>query len=482
MNNFEFFSGERTLMIAPAGYGKTHLIAAAIIENPTEKPHLVLTHTHAGIASIRAKCSKLGGDPKLYKIETISGFAQRFVLAFTKRDNLPSLSNDVYFDSIVKRALELFTIKSVRNIIRDSYSDIWVDEYQDCSWMQHKMIMEMGQSLPIHIFGDPLQQIYTFSGTSVDFDKDLAGFSKSELHTPMRWQIPGHSKELGEYILNIREMLNNKEDIDLRSESCEQVQIEEIQDGLLPRGKSIYKFRKILSALEENSVLVIIPAYSDRRKGNFSGRVNFKRQFDFKNEYFPIEAIDSKIYYRAAKCLDEFLLSLPNINIYSQLHELLITLSFNKTHINEWINKGRNSLVVKAKDVDEYNRLRQTLSSLQSEPSYANLQKVIEFFADKCGCSHEYLLKTIHKCFKICEEGKTMYDCMCYIKNKVRMCGRKVDGKCIGTTLLTKGLEFDTVVIVDADNIQDAKNFYVAISRACKKLIIFTQKTVLHFK
>lgn len=482
MNNSEFFSGKRTLMIAPAGYGKTHLIATAIIENHAEKPHLVLTHTHAGIASIRAKCSKLGADPRSYKIETISGFAQRFVLAFTKKDNLPSLSDKRYFDSIMEIALELFAVKSVRTVVETSYSDIWVDEYQDCSLMQHKIILKMGQSLPIHIFGDPLQQIYTFSGTSVDFNKDLSEFTKFELYTPMRWQIPGHSKELGEYILNIREKLNKKEDIDLRSESCEQVQIEEIQDGLLPRGKSIYKFRKTLRTLEENSVLVIIPAYSNLGKGNYSNRINFKRQFDFKNEYFPIEAIDSKIYYDSAKYLDEFLLSVPNMNIYSGLYELLIRLSFNKTQIDGWINKRRNSLVVKTKDVDGYNCLRQTLSSLQSEPSYANLQKVIEFFGDKCGCSHEYLLKTIHKCFKICEEGKTMYDCMCYIKNKVRMCGRKVNGKCIGTTLLTKGLEFDAVVIVDADSILDAKNFYVAISRACKKLIIFTQKTVLHFK
>ena len=29
--------------------------------------------------------------------------------------------------------------------------------------------------------------------------------------------------------------------------------------------------------------------------------------------------------------------------------------------------------------------------------------------------------------------------------------GRKIERKCIGTTLLTKGLEFDTVVLIEAD-------------------------------
>lgn len=64
-------------------------------------------------------------------------------------------------------------------------------------------------------------------------------------------------------------------------------------------------------------------------------------------------------------------------------------------------------------------------------------------------------------------------------KNIVRRVGRKINGKCIGTTLLTKGLEFDTVAIMDADKFESAKHLYVALTRASKKLIIFTQSDVL---
>lgn len=41
------------------------------------------------------------------------------------------------------------------------------------------------------------------------------------------------------------------------------------------------------------------------------------------------------------------------------------------------------------------------------------------------------------------ENGKSMYSNMCDIKNILRVKGRKVEGKYIGTTLLTKGLEFE---------------------------------------
>lgn len=42
-------------------------------------------------------------------------------------------------------------------------------------------------------------------------------------------------------------------------------------------------------------------------------------------------------------------------------------------------------------------------------------------------------------------------------KNRIRQMGRSIEGLCIGTTLLTKGLEFDTVVLIEADRIDSSK-------------------------
>ena len=73
-----------------------------------------------------------------------------------------------------------------------------------------------------------------------------------------------------------------------------------------------------------------------------------------------------------------------------------------------------------------------------------------------------------------------MFEAMKMFKNRVRHQGRKIEGKCFGTTLLTKGLEFDTVIVYDANKFEDSKNFYVAISRACKKLVIITESLSLN--
>ncbi|MCD8290693.1 MAG: hypothetical protein LUC91_04225, partial [Prevotella sp.] len=95
---------------------------------------------------------------------------------------------------------------------------------------------------------------------------------------------------------------------------------------------------------------------------------------------------------------------------------------------------------------------------------------------------HKNFYSTLCKCFVIAEDNNiTMFEAMKILKARIRHQGRKIYGRCIGSTLLTKGLEFDTVIVLDADKFEDEKNFYVAISRACKNLIIITDSTHLRF-
>lgn len=65
-------------------------------------------------------------------------------------------------------------------------------------------------------------------------------------------------------------------------------------------------------------------------------------------------------------------------------------------------------------------------------------------------------------------------------RNVLRRKGRKVMQKNIGTTLLTKGLEFDNVVILNAQKFDDPRHFYVALTRCSEKLVVISITAVLH--
>ena len=55
INLGSFLSENQSMIIAPAGYGKTHTIAECVNLDLSSKICLILTHTHAGIASTTKK-------------------------------------------------------------------------------------------------------------------------------------------------------------------------------------------------------------------------------------------------------------------------------------------------------------------------------------------------------------------------------------------------------------------------------------------
>lgn len=64
---------------------------------------------------------------------------------------------------------------------------------------------------------------------------------------------------------------------------------------------------------------------------------------------------------------------------------------------------------------------------------------------------------------------------MIQLRNFYRSKGRNIPHRAIGTTLLTKGLEFDNVIVLNPEAM-DEKHFYVAITRARKRLFIYQEE------
>lgn len=84
----DIFQARLGSITAPAGCGKTQLIADALGQHTANKPVLVLTHTNAGVTALRARLQRGGVPNSAYRVSTIDGFAMRLAGKFPLRADL----------------------------------------------------------------------------------------------------------------------------------------------------------------------------------------------------------------------------------------------------------------------------------------------------------------------------------------------------------------------------------------------------------
>ena len=485
-----FLGVNKGLLIAPAGHGKTHIIGNCVKMCPDNTIQLILTHTHAGINSLRSKFKKLGILHNKYKIETISGFAQKLVLAYIPQNKIPAQDSKEYFDYIIQESSNLLKLVSVQTIIKNSYHGLFVDEYQDCTVDQHNMIMKLADLMPIHILGDELQGIFSFAGQKVDFTKDLMGFERFDFLTePWRWKLDGNCEKLGKKILNIRDqLLSTRKSISL-------VQDEEAHFFVYkykPIDNGCYSIiKKYLDSIKDKSILIITPTYIDSKSGRLRGgitdRADMRKRMRIEYSFSLLEAIDDKSFYSVAKDIDYLLNTKSRSRTkLSKIYNLLSKLTFNVTELKEWIEPKQNYIKKKrGKNSNLSEELKKCYNTFVNDCSLNSIVCIINFFSNTLCLrpKRPELLHSLSTCMRnAILNNNSVYENMIEYKNRIRHIGKKIDDRCLGTTLLTKGLEFDTVIVVDAHLFSDKRNFYVAISRACKNVIILTENNQINWQ
>jgi len=492
MNYQSFTEIPKSLLIAPAGYGKTHTISECL--KVCNGHQLILTHTHAGIASIKDKLKSSNISSDKYTVETISGFAQRYSLSFYVGE-IPEQSDKNYHNFMISKFIELIGRKLIQNILLISYSGVFIDEYQDCSPEQHEMSMKLSELFSTRIFGDPLQGIFEFSGANIDFENDLKHFTKfTDLDIPHRWN-QNDSANLGVEISKIRESLSKNENIDLSKIKCDNFHFFKCPQKDKFNPSSDY-FKYLQHAVknpqkkpELESLLILYPTYETWQgghkvpQGTIHQREKVRKLIDPGYQVTLLEAIDDKQFYSLAKDCDKLMLAIKGARKpVKKLSDTILLKLFSKTSLEKWISGNRT---VNKRNKDE-SELSKQLSSLVCEyvqtPQSESLSSVINFikYSLKIKPKRLGLFNTLLNCLKVSKESDvTVEEAMKNSRNVLRRVGRKITGKSIGTTLLTKGLEFDTVFIMDAHLYQCPKHFYVAVSRCCKKLIIVSEKEII---
>ncbi|MGE4535333.1 UvrD-helicase domain-containing protein [Halomonas sp.] len=227
MAELDLFSVQRGTVTAPAGCGKTQLIADTLKLYVSDKPSLVLTHTNAGKAALEARLAKAAVPKSAYRVATIDSWAIRLISKFPTRSGhspnvlrLENPSSD--YPAIRHAAWRLLSQEDISDAMRATYNCLIVDEYQDCTIPQHRIISWAAHVLPTWVLGDPLQAIFGFREPTVDWQADVHDLfpALGELQTPWRWRNAG-TEALGQWLIRVRQSLLNEHPVDLREAPSE---------------------------------------------------------------------------------------------------------------------------------------------------------------------------------------------------------------------------------------------------------------------
>lgn len=450
-------------VIAPAGYGKTHLIAMSV--KIAKQRQLILTHTFAGVNSIKAKMAALKVPASLYQVDTIASWSLRLCLAYPKgADWKVGNPTSKQWNKLYESCSGLLAKAFIRHIIVCSYAGVYVDEYQDCSDLQHTLVCALAEVLPCRVLGDPMQAIFDFDGGKpVDWDVSIYPHFDclGQLETPWRWENAGQP-ELGAWLKAARATLEQGQKIDLLH-------------GLPPSVKRVYTDSEYLSSKQYSSLCSLL-GHDESVIALHGGDQQSKNKTHLlartmAGRFSSIEEVEGKELHAFFKKLDA-----------AKNHQecFLLTLGFAKkcfTGVADTLTAGtKRGEVAKQNKGTKYPLVLQAANAYLNNPQIIHLKSFFLALKDNPETSayRRDLLYRFLSVLKIHIDGdaKTLSDSAILYQRDMRHTGRPISHrKLIGTTLLVKGLEYDHAVVLDADAL-DAKDLYVAMTRGSKSLTI----------
>lgn len=470
MNHADFISKDKSLLIAPAGFGKTYSIVESL--RHVKGKQLILTHTHAGVGAIKFKLKVASVPEDKFHIETITGYALKYAMAYYGAENLAAPPNSSeYFTLATEKSAKLLQHPNLATIISNSYSGLFVDEYQDCTMLQHRLILSLSELLPTRILGDPLQGIFDFDQQygMVDLDNSahMGKFVENLFSLEVPWRWKGQNEELGEELKEVRRKLERNETLDLRDYRSIEFRHIGAEEELYNPQKQYYK--DLGKLLQSPNLLILHPD---------SANLNARKKIIgvFRPSIRMIEAIDDKTFYEFAKLFDNSSTRSIEFVIYTVCEHL-----FSRTAVKDWISEtGARSrkgdyAAVSAELKQGYESLKKVNNLIECAAllrRIGRLDEIVCLRKEPYYCLCDALEEAARK-------GGSVYEAMLAKRNVIRRVGRRVVGRSIGTTLLTKGLEFDAVAVLNANRFDCRKNLYVALTRACKRLVVFSTSPVL---
>jgi AAA domain-containing protein len=457
---FALARSQHSYLIAPAGYGKTEIIAKAVAQSRVGR-QLVLTHTHAGVRALRDRFRKLGVSPGLYHLDTIAGWALTYVQAYPMLSNL-FISNpprDEEWQSAYEAATRLVRFEAINRVIITSYRGLYVDEYQDCTLSQHRMILSLSEILPVRFVGDPLQGIFEFAGPLVDWSVHIpANFERlPDLSIPWRWQSV--DSRFASWLNAVRTALWNGCPIDLRLANCDRIK------WVIKDQNS--HWRTCMGKAGQGGTIVAI----HKMPHNAHGLAQ-----KLKGAFTSMEEIYSKDLFKWAQKLDRATGPARAIVLIDFAAKCLTAVSTRLGSIRRALLEGRRFRST------NYPEIARALHEVVAGTDLSPVVRTMGLIENISGAIlyRRELWREMMKSIDECQASSlpSIYVSSWNVRSRTSQIGRRMERRVVSRPPLIKGLEFDHSIVLDADAL-NAKELYVAMTRGTKSLTVISQGPII---
>ena len=459
-------------VVAPAGYGKTHLIADAV--GLATKRQLVLTHTYAGVNALRRKMRDLRVPSSVCRVDTIASWALRFCLSYPGTSGW-TVRRPVgeEWTALYRACGGLLDHPFIRRIVRASYGGVYVDEYQDCSVPQHQLVLKLARDLPCRILGDPLQAIFDFAHESpMDWDGEIPTHFQAlgQLATPHRW-LQARQPALGAWLRAARSTLEAGRPLDLTQRVCGVI-VRLVKDEnalLIQQGNTCRHF----TCDARHRVIAI-------HKGNQHYKAKCHRLArSIAGRFSSIEEIEGKDLFSFIDNVERALIS------QIRLKKLVTFAADCMTSVNDNLpaatSRGEHTQI---RSNTRNPAVAEAANAYLASPSSANMANLFFTLTALPGVKviRADLLNRMRGVLKkhLLHPDLTLRQAAERYHAEFRYRGRPVGRRrLIGTTLLVKGLEFDHAIVLDAASLS-RKELYVALTRGSRSLTIISTSETLN--
>jgi DNA helicase-2/ATP-dependent DNA helicase PcrA len=441
---------------SPAGCGKTEAIVRTVGTYCNGR-QLILTHTHAGVDALTQRFREHNIPAGKYNIDTIAGWCWGWVRKYPSNAGYQGSTEIAEWDEVYAAMSNLLQKTFVRKGVLNSYTGVIVDEYQDCTIPVHRLIVELKRLLPCRILGDDLQGIFGFgndplvgwSDVRAEFANDLGLLQK-----PHRW-IRAGNQALGEWLLGARHFFkqNSEPDYDGSPIDRRTIRYSDLSTQLIR-----------LTHEKEGRICVIGPKARPLPGGIETTLVNHNYRVLEPNELSALRAL--------VLVLSDGSSAERSRGAWAFLNRVYGGLSGDESNFIQKLLRGEGQ---RPRRVD-----RQILCEKHNAGVTPGLLlDLLEYIEKRTGISRK-LRESVGALKSILERHlQSRTDLKILYADEIarrKYQNRSRIYRCVGSTLLVKGLEFDHAIILRSPQWQTTwgnhKDFYVAITRGSKTTML----------